>query len=49
MSDARRMVARILQTNPAVRISDIRENTPMRRPEDAALWVDGLRKAGLPE
>jgi TolB-like protein len=49
MDDARRMVMRILQINPAMRISDVNIVTPMRRPQDAAMWVDGLRKAGLPE
>jgi TolB-like protein/Flp pilus assembly protein TadD len=48
-ADARRMVMRILQTHPGLRISDVSIVTPMRRPEDAALWIDGLRKAGLPE
>jgi TolB-like protein len=49
MDDARRTVTRILQINPALRISDASAATPMRRPEDTARWVDALKKAGLPE
>src|SRR5262249_45714599 len=41
MDDARRIVTRILQTNPALRVSDVSALVPMRRAEDAARWVDG--------
>jgi len=47
--DARRIVTRILQANPSLRLSDVSALIPMRRPEDTATWVGGLRKAGLPE
>jgi tetratricopeptide (TPR) repeat protein len=47
--DARRIVTRILQTNPTLRLSDVSALIPMRRPEDTATWVGGLKKAGLPE
>jgi TolB-like protein/Tfp pilus assembly protein PilF len=49
MSDAQRIVTRMLQMNPALRLSDVATLIPMRRAEDAARWVDGLRKAGVPE
>jgi tetratricopeptide (TPR) repeat protein len=49
VSDARRFVTRILQINPNLRVSDAGGLIPMRRPEDTARWVDGLRAAGLPE
>ena len=47
--DAQRIVARILQANPGVGISTVSDVFPMRRPEDTARWIDGLKKAGLPE
>jgi tetratricopeptide (TPR) repeat protein len=48
-SDARRIVTRILQINPNLRVSDAGGLIPMRRQDDTALWVNGLREAGLPE
>jgi adenylate cyclase len=47
--DARRIVTRILQIRPELRVSDVSTIIPLRRPEDNARWVDGIRKAGLPE
>jgi TolB-like protein/class 3 adenylate cyclase len=49
MSDAQRMVARMLQINPALRLADIATLIPMRRAEYSARWVEALRKAGVPE
>jgi TolB-like protein/class 3 adenylate cyclase/Flp pilus assembly protein TadD len=49
MSEAQRMVARMLQINPALRLADVATLIPMRRAEDSARWVEGLRKAGVPE
>ena len=34
---------------PTLRISNLRDQIPYRRPEDLAKFADGLRKAGLPE
>jgi tetratricopeptide (TPR) repeat protein len=48
-TDARMAVTRMREVDPCVRISNAGMLTPIKRPEDAALWVDGLRKAGLPE
>jgi hypothetical protein len=47
--DARRIVTRLLQINPNLRVEDTSGLVPMRRQEDTARWVDGLRKAGLPD
>ncbi len=47
--DAQRIVARMLQNDPSVKISKVSTLIPLRRPEDNARWVDGLRRAGLPE
>src|SRR5262245_41089861 len=49
IDDARRMVTRVLQIIPELRISDVSVIAPLRRPEDTARLVDGLKKAGLPE
>jgi hypothetical protein len=48
-ADAQMAVTRMRDIDPSVRISNARMLTPIKRPEDAAMWVDGLRKAGLPE
>ena len=39
----------LLQLNPTLRISHLKDVYPFRRPEDLANLTDGLRKAGLPE
>ena len=42
-------IAQIHQIVPGLRLSNIKDLMPLRRPEDFARWADGLRKAGLPE
>jgi adenylate cyclase len=42
-------VARLRKLEPTLRISNLRDQIPYRRPEDLARFADGLRKAGLPE
>ena len=49
IEDARRTVARILQTAPEMRISNFPVLRPLRRQEDIVLFSDELRKAGLPD
>ena len=47
---AQKIMARLRQLNPVLRISNLADVTPpLRRPEDLANWEEGLRKAGLPE
>jgi len=46
---AERAAARLRHLRPQLRISDLVVLFPLRRPEDRARWIDGLRKAGLPE
>jgi TolB-like protein/Tfp pilus assembly protein PilF len=46
---ARQAIGRLRQVDPALRISNLRDLTPLRRPEDIATYAEGLRKAGLPE
>lgn len=35
--------------DPNVRMSNLKDVIPLRRPEDFAKWADALRTAGLPE
>jgi TolB-like protein/tetratricopeptide (TPR) repeat protein len=47
--EARQAVERLRQLDPALRISNLKDRYPLRRPEDLARWAEGLRRAGLPE
>jgi TolB-like protein/Tfp pilus assembly protein PilF len=50
LEQARRSVTRLLERDPKLRISGVMEIMgPHRRKEYVAEYVDGLRKAGLPE
>jgi hypothetical protein len=49
MEEARRAMDQLRELEPNLRISGIREWLPIRRPEDLAVFSDGLRRAGLPE
>ena len=44
---AKKPLARLLQIDPKLRASDLRQMLPHRRPEDIARYQEGLRKAGL--
>jgi TolB-like protein len=46
---AERAASRLRQFQPSLCISHLMELFPLRRPEDRSKWIDGLRKAGLPE
>jgi tetratricopeptide (TPR) repeat protein len=46
---AHKAVGRLRQIDPALRIVNLRDLTPVRRAEDLARYEEGLRKAGLPE
>jgi TolB-like protein len=48
-SEARHAMEHLRQLDPALRVANLGEWLPFRRPEDAALFAAGLRKAGLPE
>jgi TolB-like protein/class 3 adenylate cyclase len=50
-NEAKRLIARLLEIDPALRISSLFEDAmgPHRRPEYPTKYVDALRKAGLPE
>lgn len=47
-SDAHRVMQRLRQFDPALRVSNVKDWLPFR-PEDSAILADGLQKAGLPE
>jgi tetratricopeptide (TPR) repeat protein len=49
MEEARQAMARLRQIDPELRISNLKDFTPLRRPEDRARYEEGMRKAGLPE
>jgi len=46
---ARGLMARLRDIDPALRISNLQDVTPLQRPQDIALYAEGLRAAGLPE
>ena len=49
MDDAQRAMQHLRKFNPALRLASLGHWLPFQRPEDAALFAEGLRKAGLPE
>jgi TolB-like protein/Tfp pilus assembly protein PilF len=46
---ARQAMERLRQLNPALRVHNLRDWLPIERPEDLAVFTDGLRRAGLPD
>ena len=46
---AKLAMVRLRQIDPALRVSNIKNQFPLRRAEDLAKFAEGLRKAGLPE
>jgi tetratricopeptide (TPR) repeat protein len=46
--EALNAIARLRQLNPTPHISNLKNQIPLRRPEDLARYAEGLRKAGLP-
>jgi TolB-like protein/class 3 adenylate cyclase/Tfp pilus assembly protein PilF len=49
MTEAQKTIAKICELDPALRLSTVGALAPCRRPQDVSRYVDGLRKAGLPE
>jgi TolB-like protein len=49
MQHAEKAMERLRQIDPALRIVNLTDLTPLRRPEDLARYAEALRKAGLPE
>jgi tetratricopeptide (TPR) repeat protein len=48
-AEAEKAMARLRQLDPGLRLSNLKDLVPIRRPEDFSRWAEGLRKAGLPE
>jgi tetratricopeptide (TPR) repeat protein len=49
LAAAEKAMARLRQLEPGLRISNLKDLLPSRRREDFEKWVEGLRRAGLPE
>ena len=49
MDEARRAMEHLRELDPALRVSNLKDWLPIHRPEDLAVFADGLRKAGLPK
>lgn len=49
LEDARAVMARVRDMNATLRISNLRDLEPLRRPEDLATWAGAMRQAGLPQ
>jgi len=47
--EAQKAIALVRKADPTLRVSDLKDLVPLRRPEDLARYEEGLRKAGLPE
>jgi len=48
-AEARGAMQHVRELDPALRISNVEDWIVLRRPEDVATFVEGLRSAGLPE
>ena len=49
MEEAGRAMQHLRKLDPTLRLATLDQWLPFRRPEDAALFAEGLRKAGLPD
>ena len=47
--EAQRAMNHLRQLDPTLRLSNLADWLPIRRPKDLATFADGLRKAGLPD
>ena len=47
--DAYSMIKRLQSMDPDLRISQLESWVPFQRPDDAAMFIEGMRKAGLPD
>ena len=47
--EAQRAISHLRQLDPTLRVSNLGDWLPIRRPEDLATFADGLRRAGLQE
>jgi hypothetical protein len=47
--DATRAIDELRRLDPALRVSNVRDWLPIRRPEHLSMFAEGLRQAGLAE
>jgi TolB-like protein len=47
--EAKQAAQHLHELDPTLRIANLRDWLPIQRPQDLAVFADGLRKAGLPE
>lgn len=48
-ADAEKAMARLLEINPRLRVSNLGDWLAFQRAQEFDQWIEGLRKAGLPE
>lgn len=49
MDDARNALRRLLEQMPGLTVGQVRGIVPFRNPDDQEIWLDALRRAGLPD
>jgi hypothetical protein len=49
VDDALKLVPRLRLVNPALRIADLKEQWVFKRLQDTERFIEGFRRAGLPE
>jgi TolB-like protein/Tfp pilus assembly protein PilF len=49
LDEGRKLMARMRELDPALRISNLKELLPLRREDHFIRWADALRQVGLPE
>jgi tetratricopeptide (TPR) repeat protein len=49
LAEARKSVTRLRELDPVMRVSNMKNWAPFRRPEHLEVMEDGLRRSGLPE
>jgi tetratricopeptide (TPR) repeat protein len=49
LEEAQKIMRHVLQLDPTLRVSNLKDVYPFRRPKDLASVIEGFRKAGMPE
>jgi tetratricopeptide (TPR) repeat protein len=49
LEQAQKALPRVFQIDPALRMFNVKDRVPPFRPDDLARYMEGLRRAGLPE
>ncbi len=45
----RKVMTRLREIDPALRISNLKDRSPLQRPQNITKYAEGMRIAGLPE